>query len=52
VAEVSELGALMDEASDHEDYERAAELFEAITASNAQLEQVIGPLALYILGQL
>jgi excinuclease UvrABC nuclease subunit len=38
---VSELGALMDEASDHEDYERAAELFEAITASNAQLEQVV-----------
>lgn len=37
---VTQLGSQMDEASDNEDYERAAELFEAITAANVQLEQV------------
>lgn len=40
MAELSELGAEMDEASDQEDYEKAAELFEAITTCTAQLEQV------------
>jgi len=41
VAEIAVLGRRMDEASDHEDYELAAELFETITTGNARLDLLL-----------